>query len=402
MLKKKLLFIIPCLAVGGAERSLIILLKKLDYNLLEVDLMLLDRNRLHYLDEIPKEVHIVEENQILSIFYSQISNLLHFRYLVKHGKEFLTRSWLSIQSKMKRKLIQNVLFEYRWEDIQKFIPTNPVSYDVSIAYLEGDSIFYSLEKVKAKKHIGWLHTDYERFGFNMQHDLPYFEKLDTLFCVSNLVASRLVGLAPSLKGKVKVMYNLLENETILALGKENIVCYPGSSKVNIISVGNLRKEKRYDLSIKVCKLLIENGYKIKWWVAGEGYERKNIERLIQEEGMKDYFILLGNRDNPYSYISQADIFVQNSEYEGYSTTVTEAKILAKPIIATNIPGMRDQIIDYSEGLIVKLDPQDIFRGIKELIDNPDLRISIEHYLKTSTNLPDNNIEVFYTTLNLIK
>ena len=62
----------------------------------------------------------------------------------------------------------------------------------------------------------------------------------------------------------------------------------------------------------------------------------------------------------------ADIYVQPSYYEAYSTTVTEAKILKRPIIATDVGGMRDQICDGTNGMLVKIDAVEIAKAIERL------------------------------------
>ena len=53
------------------------------------------------------------------------------------------------------------------------------------------------------------------------------------------------------------------------------------------------------MSIKDCKLLIDNGLNVQWMVIGEGDERNNLEKLIIENKLENYFKLLGAKENPY-------------------------------------------------------------------------------------------------------
>ena len=127
------------------------------------------------------------------------------------------------------------------------------------------------------------------------------------------------------------------------------------------------------MAIEACKKLEEDGYKITWYVIGEGEERGNLEKMIEENDLKGKFILLGIKENPYPYIREANIYVQPSRFEGKSIAIDEAKILHKPIVITNFSTAKDQIKNKENGIIVEMDPNAISEGIKKLIDNEELR-----------------------------
>ena len=74
------------------------------------------------------------------------------------------------------------------------------------------------------------------------------------------------------------------------------------------------------------------------------YEEE-LKELIAQNNLEDSFILLGKKTNPYPYMKACDLYVQPSRYEGKAVTVTEAKILGKPILITNYPTARSQIED---------------------------------------------------------
>ena len=106
-------------------------------------------------------------------------------------------------------------------------------------------------------------------------------------------------------------------------------------------------------------------------MAGEGDFRSDIEKEIEKYNLKDCFILLGNCKNPYAYIKNADICVQPSSYEGYSVAVFEEKYFKKPVVVTNIPSNFEMIRDKENGIIVERKSDDIYRGVKYLLDNPE-------------------------------
>src|SRR5665647_2564899 len=91
--------------------------------------------------------------------------------------------------------------------------------------------------------------------------------------------------------------------------------------------GRLHYVKGFEMAIEACEMLVRNGYDIKWYIVGEGEERKALEQKIMDKNLKEVFILAGVKANPYPYIRQCDIYVQTSLFEGRCLTITEAKIL---------------------------------------------------------------------------
>lgn len=74
-------------------------------------------------------------------------------------------------------------------------------------------------------------------------------------------------------------------------------------------------------------------------------------------------------------------FVQPSRYEGKSVVIDEAKILAKPIVATAYPTVRDQIRNANEGVIVELSVDGIYKGLKEMVFDKTKQKEISNYLE---------------------
>lgn len=89
--------------------------------------------------------------------------------------------------------------------------------------------------------------------------------------------------------------------------------------------------------------------------------------------MENNFILLGQNPNPYKFIRQCDIYVQPSRHEGFCITLAEAKLFNKPNVTTNFTGASEQIIDGMTGLIVDIDVDSLYLGVKKLLDNESLR-----------------------------
>ena len=83
-------------------------------------------------------------------------------------------------------------------------------------------------------------------------------------------------------------------------------------------------------------------------------------------------IFLGATNNPYDYMRNADIIVHPSRFEGKAVAIEEAKILRKPVVATNFSTVNNQLVDGETGLIVEMNGNAVYEGVKKLIDNQEL------------------------------
>lgn len=373
-MKKKILFVIPSLIAGGGQKSLVNLMSQIDYDLYEVDLLLFSRKGV-FLNAVPGEVNILEMPHIHRIFVSKLKtslkNFLINRQIVLAYSRFMFTF-------MNRVIKNTVLSEqYTWKYQKRSFDTLEKEYDAAIGFLEKSSIYFIVDKVISKKKIGWIHTNYSNSGMDAHFDKRYFKQLDQLVTVSEECAKSLQDNFEPLKNKIKVIYNIVSPKIIKHQSKRELdsnFTYD-MNFTNIITVARLSCEKGIDLAIKACRRLVEQGYNVKWYVLGDGNERGNLEKLIENCGLEKHFILVGIKENPYPYIKGADIYVQPSRYEGKSIAIDEAKILHKPIVVTNYDTAKDQITNGVNGLIVEMTELGIAGGIEMCINDTSLRES---------------------------
>ena len=79
-----------------------------------------------------------------------------------------------------------------------------------------------------------------------------------------------------------------------------------------------------------------------------------------------------SKDNPYTFMNYCDIYVQSSRFEGYCLTLSEARILNKPIVSTNFDVVHNQLFNERNGLIVEMNGNSIAEGVLRLIQNNEL------------------------------
>ncbi|RWS41897.1 glycosyltransferase [Bacillus mycoides] len=390
-MKKNILFVINNLNCGGAEKALISLLETINYSMYNVDLFLFKHEGLFF-RKIPPQVNLLEEPYEYQYFDMPIKKAIID--CIKKGRIDIALARLCAGYIFKSEQNRVRCEQMVWKYISKSLRGIDKNYDVAIGYLEKNPVYFCVDKVKAKKKIGFIHNDYDELGMDSKIDSGYFAKLDSIVTVSRECANVLKERFPMYKKKVKVMYNIVSSNMINKMSLEKIDMK--DKGIKIISVGRLNYQKGFEMAIEACKKLEGDGYKITWYVVGEGEERVNLEKMIEENDLKGKFILLGIKENPYPYIREANIYVQPSRFEGKSIAIDEAKILHKPIVITNFSTAKDQIKNKENGIIVEMDPHAISEGIKKLIDNEELRNKLTSNLSKENLGTESEIEKLYT------
>ena len=393
-MKKNILFVIPSLNAGGGEKSLINLLKQIDYDLYNVDLFLFNKTGV-FINSLPKQVKILDLPDTYKMFTQDLG--VSIKTFISKLKFNL--AYCRIMFTIKNRLIKHTskAEQYTWKYISKSIDILEKEYDVSIGYLEKSSVYFVVDKVKSEKKIGWIHTNYENSGMDENFDRPYFKKLNNLVTVSNECANSLEAKFPYIKQKISIIYNIVSPKLIAELSNMEINTdfIIEDDYINIVTVARLSYEKGIDLAINACKLLIDRGYKVRWYVLGDGPEKSKLEELIISGNLEGNFKLLGIKENPYPYIKQSDIYVQPSRYEGKSIAIDEAKILHKPIVVTNYETAKDQINNNENGIIVDMTNEGLYKGLVDMICDINLQNKLKHNLSNENLGTESEIYKLY-------
>ena len=280
-----------------------------------------------------------------------------------------------------------------------FLPdlTKYGEYDLAISFLIPHDIV--LKKVRAKKKIAWIHTDYTRISVNVDKELPIWSKFDKIVSISPDVTTAFLKVFPSLSNKIIEINNVLSPFFVRERAEEfSPSLLQEQGRINLLSVGRYTVAKNYDNVPDICKRIREEGHNVYWYIIGYGGGEALIRSRIKEAGMEDYVILLGKKENPYPYMKACDIYVQPSRYEGNSVTVREAQLLGKPVVITNYLTAKSQIKQGVDGVIVPLENENCAKGIVEFIENKDLQKKIVGYLQTHDYGNEKEIEKIYSLI----
>lgn len=369
-MKKRVLFVIDSLVCGGAEKSLVSLLPLIDYDHCDVDLLVFTRGGL-FEKYVPDRVNMIHHNLLGSSLIDKLNSSLRqlsFSVLLRLHPE--------------RHSAEN-----RWRAMHSVVKPVKKQYDIAIAYQQGFPTFFVATKVNAAKKIAWMNADVFAAGYDMNFCKQFYDKVDRIVPVSQKLLDLLVNKCPWTKDKVSCIYDIVNPRLISELSVESIPEVGLFDEgIIIITVGRLSKPKNYLLAVDAARVLKDGGLRFKWFFVGSGGMREAIENRIKEQDLEQNVFLLGLKDNPYPYISKADIYVQTSSFEGFGLTIAEAKILHKPIVSTNFDVVHDQIVDGKNGLIAEMTPESVADRIMEMVNNDTLRSSILSALKQETNL----------------
>lgn len=402
MNKPRIFIAMHYMEIGGAETALVGLLNALDPARVDVDLFLYD-HRGEMMQFIPEWVNLLPQIPKYSVLERPIVEL------VKRGFWGIAaaRMWAKRISKVayKRsgsKLENNGGLDKMSKCTTPLLPKiNPsMTYDLAISFLTPHRIV--AEKVKAKKKIAWIHTDYTRVWVDAEDELKVWQKYDYVASISGDVTNTFLQVFPSLAPKIVEIENILSPTFVRKRAElQNVdkeIRHEGA--ITLLSVGRFSDAKNYDNVPDICKRLInKTKLNIKWYIIGYGGDEALIRQKIKEAGMEEHVILLGKRSNPYPYIKVCDIYVQPSRYEGKSVTVREAQMLCKPVVVTNYPTAPSQIRSGVDGVIVPMDNKGCANGLAEVICNKPLQERIIAHLKTHDYGNESEVEKIYTLIN---
>lgn len=364
--KKKILIRIGSLRHGGAEKVLITFLKNLPENKYEIDL-LLNLYSGKYLKEIPSWINV---------------------YYVNKGEMITTNRLQDIPEKAFRVIYQKLLKTFP-SLLYKFILPNK-KYDIEFAAIHGfrDEILNS--PLKSSKKIVWIHNDLRKTEFHDYTDseIRKFFGFDKIMVISEQIQKDFEQQAQNQdeRNRIVRIYNPLDTEEILSKSILSQDQYEFNTEIpTFVSVGTVFPQKGYDRLLKVHKKLIDEGLEHRVLIVGDGYDFENIKKLKTELGIDKTATMLGFTDNPYPYFRVADYFVLSSRYEGFPTVLYEAITLQKPIVATDVSGVREMLNDGEFGLIVDNSEDGIYVGMKQFLTNPEISKTYKNKIANFTH-----------------
>lgn len=335
--------------IGGIERSLIQFLRFLAHEDCSVDLVLWKKPG-ELFSRIPSEVNILPSPA--------------------------PGGWSSLRTEkgdIKKKATQvGRILQYKADKRKgcawKHFPPIEGEYDIAISYCQnGYSPYYVIDKVVAKKHILFFHHgSYNADLSQYKRDKSYYQQYDQIITVSEANKRMLSGHFPELAERIAVVHNLIDVDKIRKMADKPLNEAGVKDLCKIVTVGRLSVEKGQLFALEVARELTALQFQFQWLFVGDGPEKEHCINKAVELGLSDCCRFIGTRENPYPYIKHADIYVQSSHVEADPVTIQEALVLFKPIVASDIPAMRETLQNGKLGVLCGFSPEVFAKEIQKV------------------------------------
>ena len=374
-MSKRILFVMNTLGHAGAETALLELLDRLKTSY-EIDLYVL-MGQGELVSRLPSGVRLLNKSfsdcSVLSARGRLRMACTVIKAMFRHGAVIRLFPYLcrNLGAMLKKHRVQpdKLLWRVLSDGGLRF----PLKYDLAVAFLEGGASYYVADHVKAEKKAAFIHIDYEQAGYTRSLDRDCYLQFDALFPIAGEIREKLLLVYPECADRTHVFHNIVNREAILEKSLQGEGFTDDYSGVRILTVGRLTSQKSYPVAIKAMKLVKAAGCQARWYVLGEGEERRALERQIAEYGLEEDFILAGAVENPFPYYRQADLYVHATRFEGKSIAIQEAQILGCAIIASDCTGNREQILHEKDGILCELSPEAVKDAILKLLGDEMLR-----------------------------
>ena len=355
--KLKILFTIPTLNGGGAERVFVNYIRSLDQNRYDISLLLINKTG-EFLSFVPNYVKIInlEKSKTRYGFFRLLKQIKKIDAELVVSTTNRLNILVLLASFFISKRIKICLYEPSMPSAQFGMNYLPRYYLLLMKLLYRFADYIIAQTTEMKNEI----VDY------------YLVNSEKILVTSNPIDTKLID--DSVRGQSNPYNNKF---------------------INIVASGRIREEKGYEFLLNAFVKVINDNPKYKLYILGNIVDKSYFEKLtkiINENNLNNFVHFLGFQINPFPYYKFADLFVLSSRWEGLPNVVLEALYLKTPVIVTDcIPHFHKIIEDGKNGYIV------------DFGDEINLSQKIQKYLELKVEsdvleLPDYN-KIFYDMVN---
>ncbi|MBR3780683.1 MAG: glycosyltransferase [Clostridia bacterium] len=370
-MKKKLLFVINHLTIGGIQKTLISALKAIDYNKYDVTVYL-RKNRTDLLPFIDERATVVVNNDT-NKYYRKMRAV----WLQTLIETYRLTGQKEKSEKAKRELSE-LINQYCMKYEHKTFFADQ-KYDIAIAYANGYPAYFVADYINAEEKIIFFHTS--------TNDLPevhekFISKFDKTCAVHDGLTKLISAWYPCFENKISVVENYVDAESLKIQASEKKFEFSDCKPV-LCSCGRFAPVKGFNMAIEAAKILKSNNIEFIWLFVGDGPERTKLEKKISEYGLGENIVITGMQKNPYPYMASCDIYVQPSYEEAWGLTIAEAHRLGKPVVTTATVGGCKLVKNNINGIVCEINPEAIAESIINLINDKESYNNIINNLKST-------------------
>ena len=319
--RRHILFLIPSLRGGGAERVIVTLLRHLDRAKFRLALAVVDSRGAAYRDDVPEDVEFIDL-RCSRVRYA-LPKIIALIWRRRPAVVFSTLGHLNLALAMIRPLLPN-----------------------GVRYVGRESCVVSEILHQCWKPEWW------RWAYR-----HFYCRFDTVVCQSQDMYDDLVQNLAFPPAKAVVIHNPVDVERIRRLAQEPLDTGFSASqskkddaRISLVAAGRLSHQKGFDLLIEAVALCDDP--RLYLTLLGEGPLQKELEQWVEAKGLAQQVRFVGFQKNPYPFLAGADAFVLSSRFEGFPNVVLEALACGTPVIATPAPGGVREILEGIDGCVL--------------------------------------------------
>jgi glycosyltransferase involved in cell wall biosynthesis len=331
MTKTKILFVLPSLKAGGAERVVSFLAKNLDPNVFEIKIAVVGfkKDSVYNIDNL--DVTFFNQNRLFNGVYPLYK-------LIKNKKPdlvFGTIRHVNILLGFYNLIFRNVRFIVREASVM---------------------------------------TTMLKFS-NPKQQIPNFllkflyNKLDAIVCQSNDIKKDLKHELGIKESKLITINNPITQIEHLSISKTEC-----SDLINFITIGRLSEEKGHERILK--GLAKVKNYSYLYTIIGSGPLELKIKDLANELGILDKIKFIAHTSKVLDFLSKSDYFIQGSYVEGFPNAVLESCSVGTPVLAFNCPGGTKEIIEDGINGVLSVSEDDFAKTLQSLNEIPVFKRAI--------------------------
>ena len=351
--KINILFIVPSMVVGGAEKVNLDILTYIDKDKFELHFITTDKSENIWTDLFKNYTENIYH--LPELFHSSIT---YKKYILK----YIEKSTIEVI------LISNSLYGYKIiPDIKKTFP------DIRIIDLNhGES------NITKGSYLYPYISDYDRYFLKrivISEQLKnYF--VDNYSICPNKISIIRNGIDNKIFDKTKYAYNVFKKKFTLK-DSDFVISY----------IGRLSREKHPEYIIEIANKIINNDNKdnFKFFIAGDGYLYEKLINKIVDYHLTNSVFILGKIYNVQELLNDTNVLLVLSETEGIPLTILEAMSMGVPVISTNVGAIPEIIEDGVNGFLIESnDNQMCFNFIDKIYflkDNPEIGLLFEYSSK---------------------
>lgn len=366
-MSKKILFVLHGIGLGGSMTSLLNLLELLKnegYN--NIDLLIMEHTGV-FLDRARNAANLLPENKKLAS-------------IVVNPKKLLKR--IDVLGLFYRLCFVVMKFflgkRFDRKNIYKKQAAKYSGYDTVISFQEGTPTHFA-QYIDAPNKIVWVHNEYKWIkGRQSDKEMQdVFDKFNHVVCVSSRAKESLLENLNLNPNNLHLIYNTFNSKFIIDSSKK-FEYEVDKNKLNLVSVGRMAEQKRFDRIIPVAKRLISDNIDFVWTVVGSGDLFDKLNQAVIDNSLQKNVRFVGAYTNPYPIISACDVIILTSLYEAHPMVAIEGLTLNKPVITTDYPSAHEFINDRENGLICENSEDGIYNAIKNFATNDALRDNLNN------------------------